>query len=154
MEKDTSFVQPSTASHNVNSTVTTTWPPHQSRYPSEPEIFLFLSAAAQIRRYPEKYNHTRSFVQELLGHCDYRDFSIWMIFKALWELDVITWVLEKHSLGHSRGQQLGLQTLIWKSGSKFNKTQVSVHVPNSSLVQGSTRNSMIRNSITGVLQKA
>jgi len=76
MEKDTCFVQPSTASHTVNSTVTTTWPPHQSRYPSEPELFLFLSAAAQIRRYPEKYNHTRSFVQELLGHCDYRDFSI------------------------------------------------------------------------------
>jgi hypothetical protein len=89
-----------------------------------------------------------------LGHCDYRDFSIWMIFKALWELDVITWVLEKHSLGHSGGQQLGLQTLIWKSGSKFNKTQVSVHEPNSSLVQGSARNSMIHNSITGVLQRS
>jgi hypothetical protein len=75
MEKDICFVQPSTASPNVNSTVTT-WPPHQSRYPSEPELFLFLSVAAQIRRYPEKYNHTRSFVQELLGHCNYRDFSI------------------------------------------------------------------------------
>ncbi len=56
MEKDTCFLQPSTASRNVNSTVTT-WPPHQSRYPSEPELFLFLSAAAQIRRYPEKYKH-------------------------------------------------------------------------------------------------
>jgi hypothetical protein len=65
-----------TASRNVNSTVTT-WLPHQSRYPSEPELFLFLSAAAQIRRYPEKYkHHTRNFVQELLGDCNYRDFSI------------------------------------------------------------------------------
>jgi hypothetical protein len=49
------------------------------------------------------------------------------MFKELWELDGITWVLEKHSLGHSGGQQLSLQTLIWKSGSKFNKTQVSMY---------------------------
>lgn len=49
------------------------------------------------------------------------------MLNALWELDVISWVLEKHSLGHSGGQQLSLQTLIWKSGSKFNKTQVSMY---------------------------